>query len=48
MDGHDLHWKELQAIKDYRVLGLLFGTQDALLQIYGTQDAVINAFTTSH
>ena len=31
MDGHDLYWAELQANKDYRVLGLLFGGQDALL-----------------
>ena len=48
MDGHDLYWKELQAIKDYRVPGLLFSAQDALLQIYGTQGAVIKAFPTDH
>jgi hypothetical protein len=48
MDGHDLYWKELQAIKDYRVLGLLFSTQDALLQIYGTQGAVIKALPRNH
>jgi hypothetical protein len=43
MDGHDLYWTELQATKDYRVLGLLFTGQDALLQIYGTQGAVTKA-----
>jgi hypothetical protein len=43
MDGHDLYWAELQATKDYRVLGLLFGGQDALLQIYGTQGNVTKA-----
>jgi hypothetical protein len=48
MDGHDLYWAELQATKDYRVLGLLFSGQDALLQIYGTQGAVTKAFPTNH
>jgi hypothetical protein len=48
MDGHDLYWKELQTTKDYRVLGLLFTGQDALLQIYGTQGAVTKAFPTNH
>ena len=43
MDGHDLYWAELQATKDYRVLGLLFTGQDALLQIYGTQGNVTKA-----
>jgi hypothetical protein len=43
MDGHDLYWTELQATKDYRVLGLLFNGQDALLQIYGTQGNVTKA-----
>ncbi len=43
MDGHGLYWTELQATKDYRVLGLLFSGQDALLQIYGTQGAVTKA-----
>lgn len=48
MDGHDLYWTELQATKDYRVLGLLFSGQDALLQIYGTQGNVTKAFPTNH
>jgi len=48
MDGHDLYWAELQATKDYRVLGLLFSGQDALLQIYGTQGNVTKAFPTNH
>jgi hypothetical protein len=48
MDGHSLFWKELQSTKDYRVLGLYFSGQDALLQIYGTQGAVTKAFPTNH
>ena len=48
MDGHDLYWAELQGTKDYRVLGLLFSGQDALLQIHGTQGAVTKAFPTNH
>jgi hypothetical protein len=48
MDGHSLFWKELQSTKDYRMLGLYFSGQDALLQIYGTQGAVTKAFPTNH
>jgi hypothetical protein len=48
MDGHSLFWKELQSTKDYRVLGLYFSGQDALLQIYGTQGVVTKAFPTNH
>ena len=48
MDGHSLFWKELQSTKDYRVLGLYFTGNDALLQIYGTQGAVTKAFPTNH
>lgn len=44
IDGNDLYWSELQAIKDYRVLGLYFSGQDAFLQIYGTEGAVTKAF----
>jgi hypothetical protein len=43
MDGKDLCWAELQAIKDYRVYGIVFSGQDVLLQIYGTQGAVTKA-----
>jgi hypothetical protein len=47
MDGYSLDWKEIQTTKDYRVLGLLFTGQDALLQIYGTQGAVTKSLPTN-
>ena len=48
MDRHPLVWKELQATKTYRTLGLFFSGEDAFLQIYGNQGAVTKAFPTNH
>ena len=48
MDRHPLIWKELQATKTYRTLGLFFSGEDAFLQIYGNQGAVTKAFPTNH
>jgi hypothetical protein len=48
MDGHSLAWTELNATKDYRVLGLYFTGENSFLQIYGNQGAVTKAFPTNH
>jgi hypothetical protein len=47
LDGHGLSWGQIQSTDTYRVLGLYFTSQNALLQIYGTQGAVTKAFPTN-
>ena len=47
LDGHGLSWGQIQSTNTYRVLGLYFTSQNALLQIYGTQGAVTKAFPTN-
>ena len=47
LDGHGLSWGQIQSTNSYRVLGLYFTSQNALLQIYGTQGAVTKAFPTN-
>jgi hypothetical protein len=44
MDGNDLYWAELQAIKDYRVLGLYLAAKMPCCKSMETQGAVTKAF----